>query len=64
MKEKVFSYIQSHPSCRLREIGSALGMWHPHLLPYIYELEKEGKITSQRRQDVANMEYWIEYSIA
>lgn len=65
MEEKILEVIAKHPNgIRLREIGKEVHEWHPNLVPYIWELEREGKIVSITHSDPANMDNYILYKIA
>lgn len=63
MKIQIVKYLKAHKKARLREIGGALHVWHPKLLPDIYELMDAGIVVSETHNDPANMDSYILYSL-
>lgn len=63
MEEKIIEYIRSHQGCRLREIGEALGVWHPTLIHTMYKLQSEGRVAATIHNDMANMDNYIMYYV-
>ena len=63
MKMKIVQYVKAHPRARLREIGSALHVWHCSLVKDVHELVRAGILVTETHNDPANMDTYIMYSV-
>ena len=58
---EVYKYIKANPGVSLRNIGTHFHLWHPYILPNIYELEVSGRIHRELRKNNTNMDSFYQY---
>lgn len=65
MKEKIMTYLSTHPDSRKRMIASGIGIWQcdTHFLAAMCELEQAGHIKATYHRDYANMDFYDTFSL-